>query len=182
MQLILSLFVCVGVGGELLQKFVWLNILVFHFFITLTLKKGCDSWHDLDTILQVLVAPRYELQDKPIEVPSGLLNSSSVVNWNTVLLSKDRKGRLGNWNLRLQNGSLLKKSLWRYIEEGNALEKEVIKAEYGVLTPWCTESTVEPYGVWEYGEQSQVCGHKWRQTFISKWEMTVKQDSGRMSG
>ncbi|KAG5625562.1 hypothetical protein H5410_010780, partial [Solanum commersonii] len=64
--------------------------IVFHFLITLTLKKGFDSGHDLDTILQILVAPRYGLQDKHLEVPSGHLNSSPVVNWKTVLLNKDR--------------------------------------------------------------------------------------------
>ncbi|KAG5625554.1 hypothetical protein H5410_010772 [Solanum commersonii] len=78
-------------GGKLLQKFVWLNILVFHFLITLALKKGFDSGPDLDTILQILVAPRYGLQDEPLEVPSGHLNSSPVVNWKTVLLNKDRE-------------------------------------------------------------------------------------------
>lgn len=69
-----------------------------------------------------------------------------LVNWRTVLLSKDREG-LGIRNLRLQNGSLLKKWLWRYTEEGNALWKEVIEAKYGELSPWCAQNTGEPYGV-----------------------------------
>ncbi|WMV11771.1 hypothetical protein MTR67_005156 [Solanum verrucosum] len=70
----------------------------------------------------------------------------SLVNWETALLSKDRGG-LGIKNLKLQNESLLKKWLWRYTEERNALWKEVIIAKYGELNPWCTEITTEPYGV-----------------------------------
>lgn len=61
--------------------------------------------------------------------------SYNLVNWKTVILSKDRGG-LGIRNLRLQNESLLKKWLWRYTEEGSALCKEVIKAMYGELSPW----------------------------------------------
>ncbi|WMV54052.1 hypothetical protein MTR67_047437 [Solanum verrucosum] len=53
----------------------------------------------------------------------------SLVNWETALLSKDRGG-LGVKNLKLQNESLLKKWLWRYTEERNALWKEVIIAKY----------------------------------------------------
>lgn len=37
--------------------------------------------------------------------------SYNLVNWKTVILSKDRGG-LGIRNLRLQNESLLKKWLW----------------------------------------------------------------------
>uniref|UniRef100_A0A3Q7ERZ0 Uncharacterized protein n=1 Tax=Solanum lycopersicum TaxID=4081 RepID=A0A3Q7ERZ0_SOLLC len=52
-----------------------------HFLITLTLKKGFDSG--------------YRLQDKPLEVPSGNLNSFLVVNWKAELLIKDSGGGRG---------------------------------------------------------------------------------------
>ena len=46
--------------------------------MTCTLKKGFDSGH--------------RLQDKPLEVPSGNLNSFPVVNWKAELLNKDSGG------------------------------------------------------------------------------------------
>ncbi|KAG5616435.1 hypothetical protein H5410_016259 [Solanum commersonii] len=61
--------------------------------------------------------------------------------------NKAKTGELGFKILILQNESLLKKWLWRYTEERNALWKEVIIAKYGELNPWCTENTTEPYGV-----------------------------------
>ena len=69
-----------------------------------------------------------------------------LVNWKTVLPSKERVG-LGIRNLRLQNETLLMKWLWRYAGEERALWKEVITAKYGELNPWCTENVSEPYGV-----------------------------------
>ncbi|WMV09473.1 hypothetical protein MTR67_002858 [Solanum verrucosum] len=69
-----------------------------------------------------------------------------LVNWKTVLLSKEIGG-LGIRNLRLQNESLLMKWLWRYTGEERALWKEIIVAKYGELNPWCIENVSEPYGV-----------------------------------
>lgn len=44
-----------------------------------SLKKVCDSGHDLDNNLQILVATSNELRDKLLEVPSRHLNSSPVI-------------------------------------------------------------------------------------------------------
>ena len=63
-----------------------------------------------------------------------------LVNWKTVLLSRERGG-LGIRNLRLQNECTL------VTGEKRALWKEVITAKYGELNPWCTENVSEPYGV-----------------------------------
>lgn len=62
------------------------------------------------------------------------------------LRSKDRGG-LGIRDLRKHNNSLLMKWLWRYNKEGQALWKEMIRCKYGEDGNWCSNVSVDTYGV-----------------------------------
>lgn len=70
----------------------------------------------------------------------------NLVKWEITLKSKD-KGGMGIRDLRKQNNSLLMKWLWRYNEEGQALWKDVIRSKYGEYNPWCSNVSVDAYGV-----------------------------------
>ncbi|KAG5605409.1 hypothetical protein H5410_026901 [Solanum commersonii] len=54
---------------------------------------------------------------------------------------------MGIRDLRKQNNSLLMKWLLRYNEEGQALWKDVIRSKYGEYNPWCSNVSVDAYGV-----------------------------------
>ncbi|WMV58532.1 hypothetical protein MTR67_051917 [Solanum verrucosum] len=58
-------------------------------------------------------------------------------------------GGLGVRNLRILNECLLMKWLWRYVEEEQALWREVIHHKYGRDSQWCTN---------EVGFESRVMG------------------------
>jgi len=56
-------------------------------------------------------------------------------------------GGLGVRNLRILNECLLMKWLWRYVEEEQALWREVIHHKYGRDSQWCSNEVSMPYGV-----------------------------------
>lgn len=69
-----------------------------------------------------------------------------LVKQKTVQLNKET-GDPGIWNLALQNKYLMMKWLWRFVDEEQALWKEVIQSKYGQISHWwCQLHIVSQYG------------------------------------
>jgi len=103
-----------------------------------------------------------------------------LVNWNTMMLNKSRGG-LDIRNLKVQNESLLRKWLCRYINEERTLWKEVIVAKYGELNPWVSETVSMPYG-WGVRRSIRALWDSMGEELTLKVGNGIKVSSGKVFG
>lgn len=72
-----------------------------------------------------------------------------LAKWSKVILPKKLGGR-GIRDLCTHNKCLLMKWLWRFNQEDNPLQKEVVRVKHVSRNHWCNLLTRSPYGVWPW--------------------------------